>query len=84
VSFPSIEVNNKGEQKKRYYQTNMKMPYEKLKSLSDVMSYLKKGISLEKLQAMAMKQSDVDAWKQMQKARTKLFDDIFGQNQKAA
>jgi len=27
---------------------------------------------------------DIDAWKQMQKARTKLFDNIFGQNQQAA
>jgi len=82
--FPSIEINNKGKQKKRYYQTNMKTPFEKLKSLPDVASYLKKGISLDQLNSTSMKQSDIDAWKQMQKARTKLFDNIFGQNQHAA
>jgi len=82
--FPTIEVNDKGKQKRRYYQINMKTPYEKLKSLPDASSYLNKGITLDKLNSIAMKQSDIDAWKQMQKARTKLFDNIFGHNQQAA
>jgi len=82
--FPTIEINDKGKQKRRYYQINMKTPYEKLKSLPDVASYLKKGMTLDKLDSIAIKQSDIDAWKQMQKARTKLFDNIFGQNQQAA
>jgi len=82
--FPTIEINDKGKQKRRYNQANMKTPYEKLKSLPGVASYLKKGMTLDKLDSIAMKQSDIDAWKQMQKARTTLFDNIFGQNQLAA
>jgi len=31
-----------------------------------------------------MKHSDLDAWKQLQKAKAKLFDNMFGQNQYAA
>jgi len=41
-------------------------------------------ISREGLDVIATKQSDLDAWKQLQKARTKLFDTIFGQTPKAA
>jgi len=82
--FPTIEVNGKGKQKRRYYQIDMKTPYEKLTSLPDAPSCLKKGMTLDKLDSIAMKQSDIDAWKQMQKARTKLFDNIFGQNQQVA
>jgi len=41
-------------------------------------------MSFEKLDKIAMKQSDLDAWKQLQKAKIKLFDNIFGQTQYAA
>ncbi|MFQ5356528.1 MAG: hypothetical protein ACE5DY_08625, partial [Mariprofundaceae bacterium] len=54
-------------------------PFEKLKSLPDAAQYLKPGVTFEMLDAIAMKQPDLDAWKQLQKARAKLFDTIFGQ-----
>ena len=82
--FPSIEVNSKGKQKKYYKQTDMKTPYEKLKSLPDAQQFLKPEISFDDMDEIAMKQSDLDAWKQLQKAKTKLFDNIFGQTQYAA
>jgi len=82
--FPTIETDSKGKQKKRYRQQDMMTPYEKFKSLPDSEQYLKPGITFERLDAIAMKQSDLDAWKKFQKARAKLFDTIFGQTPKAA
>ncbi len=82
--FPAIETDSKGKPKKRYLQKDMMTPYEKLKSLPDAAQYLKPGVTFEMLDAIAMKQSDLDAWTQFQKARAKLFDTIFGQTSKAA
>jgi len=52
--------------------------------LPDAEQYLKPGITFEVLDAIAAKQSDLDAWEQLQKARAKMFDTIFGQTPKAA
>jgi len=82
--FPTIETDSKGKQKKRYLQKDMMTPFEKLKSLPDAEQYIKPGITFEMLDAIAAKQSDLDAWMQLQKARAKLFDTIFGQTPKAA
>jgi len=82
--FPTIETDHKGKQQKRYYQKDMMTPFDKLKSLPDAQRYLKPGISFDMLEKLATKQSDLDAWKQLQKARSKLFNTIFGQTPKAA
>jgi len=81
--FPTIETDSRGKQKKRYRQQDMMTPFEKLKSLPDAEQYLNPGVTFEMLDA-AMEQSDLDAWKQLQKARAKLFNTIFGQTPKAA
>ncbi len=78
--FPTIETDSKGKQKKRYRQKDMMTPYEKLKSLTNAKQYLKEHITLEMLERGAMKQSDLGAWEQVQKARNKLFDIIFEQS----
>jgi len=62
----------------------MMTPFDKLKSLPDAQRYLKPEISFDILDRIAAKQSDLDAWEQLQKARSKLFDTIFGQTPKAA
>jgi len=54
-------------------------PYEKLKSLPGAEQYLRPDITFKALDATAAKQSDLDAWAQLKKAHTKLFDTIFGQ-----
>ncbi|MCH7559284.1 MAG: transposase family protein [Planctomycetes bacterium] len=77
--FPTIETDSKGKQKKRYHQKGMMTPYEKLRSLPNAKQYLKANITFEMLEAIAMRQTDLDAWEQMQKARNKLFDIIFKQ-----
>jgi len=82
--FPTIETDARGKQKKRYRQQDMMTPYEKLKSLPTAESYLKPGVTFEQLDVIAAKQSDLDAWDKLQKARSKLFNTIFGQTPKAA
>jgi len=76
--FPTIEINDKGKQIRRYIQQDMKTPFEKLASLDQLESYLKPGVSIAALEKAAKQQSDLDAWEAMQKARTKLFESIFG------
>jgi len=82
--FPTIETDSKGKQKKRYRQQDMMTPYDKLKSLPDAATYLKPDITFKQLEAIAKKQSDLDAWEKMQKARSALFDTIFEQRPRAA
>ena len=77
--FPTVETDSKGKERKRYYQTDMITPYEKLKSLPDATRYLKEHICFEMLEGIAMKQTDLEAWEQLQKARNKMFDIIFNQ-----
>lgn len=62
----------------------MMTPYEKLKSLPDAEKYLKQGITFEILGAAAMKMSDNQAAKLLQKERRKLFNQIFEQDKKQA
>jgi len=71
--FPTIDVDHRGKQQKRYYQKNMMTPFDKLKSLPDAQRYLKPEVTFDMLNKLAAKQSDLDAWKDLQKARTNLF-----------
>jgi len=73
--FATIKVDGKGKEKKKYdtYMT----PYEKLKSIPNVRDYLKEGISLEMLDEIAYKESDVEFALKMQKAKDKLFEEII-------
>ncbi len=82
--FPTITTDSKGKQKRRYRQQDMMTPYDKLKSLPHAEQYLKPDITFKQLDTMAEKQSDLDAWGQMQKARSALFDTIFEQSPRAA
>lgn len=82
--FPTVETDSRGKQKKRYRQQDMMTPYDKLKSLPDAEQCLKPGISFKALDIIAAKQSDLDAWAQLQKARDKIFNTIFGQTTNAA
>jgi len=82
--FPSVETDSKGRQRKRYYQGNMMTPYEKFKSLPNANRYLKKGVSVEMLDALAMELTDLTAWEQLQKAKHEMFDIIFNRPPKVA
>ncbi|WP_252179128.1 transposase family protein [Endozoicomonas sp. 4G] len=75
--FPETEVDAKGKEKKKYHYENMMTPYEKFKSLPDFKKYLKKGVTLEELEARATSMSDNESAKQLQAARELLFQSIF-------
>jgi len=82
--FPTIKIDHKGKQQKHYDQKNMMTPYDKLESLPHAEKYLKPGMTFKQLDAIAKKQSDLDAWGEMQKARSALFDTIFERSSAAA
>jgi len=71
--FPVVTIDHKGKVKKKYPYEKIKTPYEKLKSLPGVENYLRPGITLDKLDAIANQMSDNESAERMVKARSKLF-----------
>ena len=81
--FPTTFIDNKGKQRKKYRYKDMMTPYDKLKSLDHAEQYLKKTITFKKLDAQATAISDNEAARQLQTARTRLFNTIFGRSKQA-
>jgi len=71
--FPVETIDQKGKVKKKYPYETIKTPYEKLKSLPDAASYLRPGITLTELDAIANQMSDNKFAERMVKARSNLF-----------
>jgi transposase InsO family protein len=82
--FPETITDAKGKERKRYRYEEMKTPYEKFKSVSNAIDYLKPGITFEQLDAQAAKMSDNDAALALNNARKKLFKDISASIKKQA
>jgi len=82
--FAETITDAKGRQRKRYPYKLMMTPYEKLKSLPQAEQFLKPGITFSKLDAQASAQSDNQAAKRLNDARTILFKTIFNRSTKAA
>ncbi|MBW8078307.1 MAG: DDE-type integrase/transposase/recombinase [Gallionella sp.] len=82
--FPETITDAKGKERKRYRYEQMRTPYEKLKSLSNAMEYLKPGITFEQLDVQAAKMSDNEAALAMNNARKKLFQAISAAMKKRA
>jgi hypothetical protein len=82
--FPEIKIDAKGKQRKIYPYKNMMTPYDKLKSLPEVVQYLKPGITLEILDELAMRVSDNESAIQLRTERNKLFNLIFEKDRKQA
>jgi len=76
--FPTIEIDSKGKERKKYLYENMMTPYEKLKSLDNAEHYLKPGVTFSILDEIAHRVSDNEAAAQLQAARKQLFETIFG------
>lgn len=72
--FATDTVDRRGKIKKKYdvYMT----PFEKLKSIPNVGQYLRDGVTIEKLEVFALKESDTECAERMQKAKKKLFETI--------
>jgi transposase InsO family protein len=71
--FPLEEIDNKGRVKKKYPYSRINTPFEKLKSISNIESYLRQGVTLEKMQLYANQMSDNKFAERMVKARSDLF-----------
>ena len=71
--FPVAVIDHKGKVKNTYPYEKIKTPYEKLKSLPQVEIYLRPGISLETLDAIANQMSDNQCAERMVKARYNLY-----------
>lgn len=69
--FPTIAVDAKGKQKKKY--KIYLIPYEKFKSLPSAQQYLREDLTIEILDAIAYAKSDNEYAKEMQKKKEKLF-----------
>lgn len=82
--FPETITDDKGKQRKRYPYSAMMTPFEKLKALSIDKSYLKEGVTLEQLEAFALKMDDTQAAHQLRIAQQKLFKNINEQMKKTA
>jgi len=76
--FATVTIDERGKRRKKY-ETWM-TPYERLKSLENAESYLKPGITFKKLDAIALKHTDNEFAKIMQKAKRKLFNSIMDEN----
>ena len=76
--FATVTVDAKGKRSRKYktYQT----PYERLKATVEVEKYLREGVSLKALDAIAARQTDNEAAAAMQVARDRLFKK-FGSEQ---
>ena len=82
--YPTIIIDQKGKEKKKYEYKNMMTPYEKLKSLPDASQFLKEGITFEKLDDIAKAMSDNQAADHLQQQRTLLFKQIHEDCRKSA
>lgn len=74
--FPEEIIDDKGRVTKRYRYEQMMTPYEKLKSLPNAETFLKPGLSFQELDEIALQQSDNEAARQLNQARTELFQSI--------
>lgn len=75
--FPTVFVDDKGKQKRKYAYSDMMTPFEKLCTINNVESYLKEGVTLASLHRYAKAMTDFQAAKVLQTAKDKLFAKIF-------
>jgi transposase InsO family protein len=74
--FPVSVIDYRGKSKKTYPYEEVMTPYERLKSVTQAESYLRPGVTLEKLETIANQMSDNQFAERMVNARSKLFQQI--------
>lgn len=82
--FPVIKIDVKGKQRKTYPYEAMMTPYEKFLSPPKPSQYLKRGVTLKQLHAIALAITDNEAAKQLKEAKQQLFKTIAEQDNQAA
>jgi transposase InsO family protein len=81
--FAKEVMDDKGKIRKTYPHDMVQTPLEKLASLPSVAQFLRKGITINKLQEQANAQTDLQAANAMNAARLKLFE-LFNRRSKSA
>ncbi len=74
--FPTIVIDDKVKERKKYQYDKMMTPYEKLKSLEQAENYLKETLSFEQLDKEAYEISDNKFTDRMNLAKKQLFKQI--------
>ena len=74
--FPVSVIDHRGKVKKIYPYQEVMTPYEKLKSLPEAASYLRQGVTMERLDDIANQMSDNEFAERMVKARSNLLQNI--------
>lgn len=74
--FPTVMVDEKGKQRKKYKLGDMMTPYDKLKSIENAEQYLKPGLSFKMLDDLAEAMSDNQMADLLQEQRRLLFKRI--------
>lgn len=74
--FPTLIVDDKNKQRKKYSYKNMNTPYDKFKSLPDAEQYLKPNLTFEMLDDIANEITDNEAAELLQQQRLLLFNTI--------
>ena len=71
-AFATLKIDRRGKEIKKYdvYLT----PFEQLKAIPDGEIYLRKGVSIAGLEKIALRESDLESAKNMQKAKQQLFE----------
>ena len=82
--FPVTKVDVKGKQRKIYPYEAMMTPFEKFLSLPKRSQYLKLGVTLKQLNAIAVAITDNEAAKRLKEAKHQLFKTIAEQENQAA
>lgn len=71
--YSTTITDKRGKEKKIYKTDDYQTPYEKLKSLSDGIQYLKSGLTFEDLDRIAYTESDTEFAEKMKKEKEKAF-----------
>jgi hypothetical protein len=74
--FPETKIDSKGKEKKIYPYNAMMTPYEKLKSLPNVETFLKPGVTIGVLDKLAAEKTDLEAARLLYEKRSALFSKI--------
>jgi hypothetical protein len=82
--FPTVTLDERGKQLRKYHYEDIQTPYERLKSLPNAAQYLRAEISFEQLDELAYAISDNEAARQLSEARQELFKLINGSQRTVA
>ena len=74
--FPADTLDDKGRVTKRYRDSDVMTPYDKLKSLDNAQRFLNPGVTFDQLDAIAHAVSDLEAAHALNDARDALFRTI--------